>query len=184
MALHEAQERLLGGQDAHEEFPAVVVDDQDIRAALDNLTAMGTIGAGFAQELGRSGAEAALTTIEETRLDILQGMGDTADEVVAAFDVLDDNVRAATYGELARAYVPRQPPADAGDLEEFANTSAGKLLVPERGDAAGRRLAIALFRWERLVDLLSDREFGELDDVYRNRLRPHERAAVLRRLAA
>ena len=46
-----------------------------------------------------------------------------------------------TYAELARAYVPRQPPADAGDLEEFANTSAGKLLVPEWGDDAGRRLA-------------------------------------------
>ncbi len=45
-------------------------------------------------------------------------------------------------------------------------------------------MPIGLYRWERLVSPLSDDEFKQLDDFYRNRLRPHERTAVLRRLAA
>ena len=56
--------------------------------------------------------------------------------------------------------------------------------MEEWGNDAARRLAVVLHRWERLVTPLSDTEFKQLDDFYRNRLRPHERAAVLRRLSA
>ncbi len=52
------------------------------------------------------------------------------------------------------------------------------------GTDAGRRLAIAFYPWERLVDPLTEAEFEEIDDFYKNRLRSYERAAVLRRLAA
>ncbi len=130
----------------------VAVGDRDVSSALRNLRALGTIGGQFAEEIGRTGAKAPLQTIEETRLDILEGMGDTAGDVAASFEVLSDNVRATTYAELARAYVPRLPPADDADVEAFANTSAGKLLVPEWGDDAGRRLAIALFRGGSILD--------------------------------
>ncbi len=71
----------------------------------------------------------------------------------------------------------------SADLEEFANTSAGDILVDEWGAEAAHKFSVILFRWERLTEPLSDAEFDQLDDFYRNRLRPHERAAVLRRLA-
>jgi hypothetical protein len=80
--------------------------------------------------------------------------------------------------------VPQQPAADPADLETFAGSGAGRILVGEWGDEAGRKLATALYRWERLTENLSDSEFAELDDFYRLRLRPQDRAAVLRRLAA
>ena len=111
-------------------------------------------------------------------------MGVTADEVASAFDGLNDNCRAAVYREFSNAYTPRLPAADPADLEEFSESSAGRILVKEWGDDAGRKLATALYRWERTVEGLSDAEFAELDDFYRLRLRPQERAAVLRRLAA
>ena len=151
-------------------------------AQVADLRALGTIGAGFADELG-SGAKIAVEAIEQTRVDILDGMGDTANDVVMAFEGLSDNVKGATYAELARAYVPRLPPADEADVEEFAETSAGKLLIPEWGADAGHKLAVALFRWERLVTPLTESEFAEIDDFYRRRLRPRERAGILKRLA-
>ncbi len=49
--------------------------DRDVSSALRNLRALGTIGGQFAEEIGRTGAKAPLQTIEETRLDILEGMG-------------------------------------------------------------------------------------------------------------
>ncbi len=66
----------------------------------------------------------------------------------------------------------------------FAGSGAGQILVREWGDEAARKLAVALYRWERLIADLSETEEAEIDDFYLRRLRPQERAAVLRRLAA
>ncbi len=86
--LVEAQEGLEGGVDGPGEAEPVAVGDQDVSSALRNLRAMGTVGGQFAQEISNSGAKAALTAIEETRLDILESMGDTANDVVMAFEGL------------------------------------------------------------------------------------------------
>lgn len=63
-------------------------------------------------------------------------------------------------------------------------TGAGRILAGEWGADTPRRLAAALYRWGRLTGELTDAEFDEIDDFFRNRLRPTERAAILRRLAA
>ncbi len=111
-------------------------------------------------------------------------MGATADEVASAFDGLGANVRMAFYRELGSAYVPQQPAADPADLETFSESGAGRILVEEWGDEAGRKLATALYRWDRMIADLDETEEAEIDDFYLNRLQPAERAAVLRRPAA
>ncbi len=163
--------------------PAHFAED-NVPAVLEVLSGMGEIGAQFAEENRDNGAKLTLETMEDMRVGILADMGVTAEEVASAFDGLGDNVRAAVYREFASAYVPQQPATDPADLETFAESGAGRILVGEWGDDAGRKLATALYRWERTVEGLSDAEFAELDDFYRLRLRPQERAAVLRRLAA
>ncbi len=77
----------------------------------------------------------------------------------------------------------RLPAADKNSLVQFGATSAGRILVSEWGADAARRLAVALHRWDRLTADLSDDEFDQLDDFFRVRLQPQERAAILRRLA-
>ncbi len=56
-------------------------------------------------------------------------------------------------------------------------------MTREWGADAARKLAVALHKWDRLTFHLNDDEFTELDDFFHVRLRAHERAAVLRRLA-
>ncbi len=85
--LVEAQEGLEGGADGPGEAEPVALGDRDVSTALGNLRALGTIGAGFADELG-SGAKIAVEAIEENRTDILADMGDTAGDVVMAFEGL------------------------------------------------------------------------------------------------
>ncbi len=85
---------------------------------------------------------------------------------------------------LADAYVPQQGDADADDLATFAASGTGQILVREWGESAGRNLATALFRWDRMIENLSDRDVAAVDDFYLRRLGAGERAAVLRRLAA
>ena len=173
-----------GGDTAAQAGADQAMTAADVAGSLDVIGAMGEVGADWASDLRDSGNLGALEVSENVRSDIMADMGVTADEVASAFDGLGDNVRAAVYRELGSAYVPQQPAADPADLEEFSGTSAGQILVREWGDDAGRKLAVALYRWERTVEGLSDTEFAELDDFYRLRLRPQERAAVLRRLAA
>ena len=64
LALHETQDRLQGGEDGQEEAPAVVVEDQDIEAALDNLTAMGTIGGSSPRN--SAGARSSASPVSDT----------------------------------------------------------------------------------------------------------------------
>ena len=97
---------------------------------------------------------------------------------------MGDNVRASVYRELSNAYTPQLSAADRADLETFAESGAGQILVREWGDEAGRKLATALYRWDRMTEDLTETEEAEIDDFYLNRLRSQERAAVLRRLAA
>ena len=182
--LVEAQERLEAGADGPGEVEPVAMGDQDVSTALGNLDAMGEVGQAWADELRRGGAQSALEHGEQVRLEILADLGSAADEVAQAFDGLDDNVRGAVYRELASAYVPRLPPAEASDVKAFEQTSAGEILASEWSADTPQRLAIVLHRWERLTADLTDDEFAELDDFYRVRLRPVERAAILRRLAA
>ncbi len=104
--------------------------------------------------------------------------------ITTAIDGLDDNVRASVYREFSNAYTPRLPAADRDDLDRFAESGAGQILVKEWGEAAGRNLAIALYRWDRMTEGLSDTEFAEIDDFYLRRLGANEKASVLRRLAA
>ena len=77
-----------------------------------------------------------------------------------------------------------QPAADPADLETFSQSNTGQILVREWGESAGRNLAVALFRWDRMIENLSDRDVAAVDDFYLRRLGAGERAAVLRRLAA
>ncbi len=72
----------------------------------------------------------------------------------------------------------------AGQVASYRGTRAGRMLVGEWGDEAGRRLATALYRWDRMIADLTETEEAEIDDFYLNRLQPQERAAVLRRLAS
>ncbi len=123
--------------------------------------------------------------MEDTRLAILAGMGDSAGAVVQAFEGnLPDNAKAAVYKELSNPYVGQVPAADPADLADFAEGGAGKILVKEWGASARQNLARALFRWDRLTFGLDDADFAALDDFYLNRLTASERASVLRRLAA
>ena len=126
----------------------------------------------------------ALEVGENLRVAILGDMGVTADEVISAFDGLADNTRASVYKEFGNPYTPQQPAADSNDLATFAESGAGRILVGEWGDEAGRKLAVALYRWDRMIADLTETEEAEIDDFYLKRLRPQERAAVLRRLAA
>ena len=57
-------------------------------------------------------------------------------------------------------------------------------MTPEWGTDAPRKLAVALFRWDRITEGLSDRDVAAVDDFYLRRLHANERAAVLRHLAA
>lgn len=161
----------------------VTMTEAEVAGSLDTIAAMGTIGGAWANELRNSGDLEALEVVEDVRADIVADFGATAPDVIAAFAGLSENCQAAAYREFGTPYVPQLPPASPDDLAEFNGTSAGQILAKEWGQDAGRRLAVALFRWERLTENLSDTEFAELDDFYRLRLRPQERAAVLRRLA-
>ena len=163
---------------------AVALTDGDVSNAIENVAAMGDTGAEWAAELSKGGAKGALGHMEDTRLAILGGMGAAAGDVAQAFDDnLSDNVRASVFRELANPYVPRLPPASRDDLATFAEAGAGAILVKEWGADAARNLAVALHRWDRLTQYLSDEEFDQLDDFYLNRLTDTERAAILRRLA-
>jgi hypothetical protein len=95
-------------------------------------------GLGSCQSLIFALRVGALEVGENVRVAILNDMGVTADEVASAFDGLGDNVRMAVYREFSNAYVPQQPTADQADLETFAGLGAGRILVPEWGDDAGR----------------------------------------------
>ncbi len=163
---------------------AVALSDADVSSVIENVAAMGEVGAAWAEELGRGGGKEALEHAEDVRLAILGDLGAAAGEIAQAFDTLDDNVRVALHRELANPYVPQLPPADGDALAQFGETGAGEILAKEWGDDAARRLNIALYRWNRLTENLDDAEFDSIDDFFRNRLRTHERAAVLRRLAA
>ena len=173
-----------GGDTAAQAGADQAMTAADVAGSLDVIGAMGEVGAEWASDLRDSGNLGALEVSENVRSDIMADMGTTADEVASAFDGLGDNVRAAVYRELGSAYVPQQPAADPADLAEFSGTSAGQILVEEWGDEAGRKLAVALYRWDRMIADLTETEEAEIDDFYRLRLRPQERAAVLRRLAA
>ncbi len=61
-------------------------------------------------------------------------------------------------------------------------TGAGQILAGDWRHETGRNLAVALYRWDRMIEGLSEREVAAVDDFYRNRLDAGERAAVLRRL--
>ena len=187
-ALYEAQERLRGeAQGARPEGPgdqAVAVSEADVGAAIQNLSSMGTIGGAWADELSRGGAKSALEYGEDMRKAVLADIGPAAEEVAQAFDGLPDNLQSAVYREFSNAYVPATGSADGDTLAQFGGTGAGKILVAEWGADAARRLNVALFRWARMTEDLNETEFDALDDFYRVRLRPQERVAVLRRLAA
>ncbi len=158
--------------------------DDDVSHGLQNLSAIGVTGAEWSAELSKGGAKGALGHMEDTRLAILGGMGDSAEAVAQAFEGnLSDNVKAAVYKELSNPYVGQVPAADPADLATFAEGGAGKILVKEWGASARQNLARCLFRWDRLTFGLDDADFAALDDFYLNRLTDTERAAVLRRLA-
>ncbi len=59
---------------------------------------------------------------------------------------------------------------------KFRATSAGSLAAQTWGDQAPARLGIALARWDRMTEGLSDPDFKTLDTFIRNRLAPRERA--------
>lgn len=174
---------LLDGKESGMPAEAVTITDADVDVAIKNVAGMGEVGAEWANELGRGNARGSLEHGEDVRRSVFAEMGEAAAEVAQAFDGLPDNVRASVHREFATAYVPRLPPADRDDLEQFAQSSAGKILVKEWGGDAARRLAVALYRWDRLTFRLNDDDFDALDDFFRKRLRPQERAAVMRRLA-
>ena len=60
----------------------------------------------------------------------------------------------------------------------------GKIWSRNGAKPQGANLAIALYRWDRMTEGLSDTEFAEIDDFYLRRLGANEKASVLRRLAA
>lgn len=173
------------GNDLGETAEPAQLGEGDVSVALDNLSAMGEVGAQFASEIRGDGAKLTLEAMEDTRAGILAEIGASANEVASAFDGLDDNVRAAVFAEFGNPYVPQLPEADAADVAQFTQeASAGKILGAEWGDETPRKLANVFHRWGRIVERLSDTEFVELDDFWRNRLRANERASILRRLAA
>ena len=171
------------GEPVEPEDQPAAMTEAGVADSLDVIGSMGEVGEEWAREM-KGGNLGALEVAEDVRVGILGDMGVTAEDVAVAFDTLGDNVRASVFREFSNPYTPALPAADPADLEDFAESSAGQILVKEWGDDAGRKLATALYRWERTVEGLSDQEFAELDDFYRLRLRPQERAAVLRRLAA
>ena len=182
-----AQEMLAreaGEPDGASEPAGQAMTDGDVPSFFDGLSTMGSVGADFAQELARGDAQNAVQTIASVSNDILDGMGASGADVSAAFDGLPSNVQASVYREFASAYVPPQPAADAADLATFAESGTGQILTQEWGESAGRNLATALFRWDRMVENLSDRDVAAVDDFYLNRLQPNERTSILRRLAA
>ena len=134
--------------------------DADVPSFLDALSTMGEVGADYAAELARGDAQNAVQTIASVSSDILDGMGASADDVSAGFDGLPDNVQASIYREFASAYVPPQPAADAADLETFAESGTGQIMMREWRESARRNLATALFRWDRMIEGLSDRDAG------------------------
>ena len=75
-------------------------------------------------------------------------------------------------------------PATPDQITEFRDTDHGRLVISEWRDNVPRKLGNILFRWGRLTCELSDEEFAEIDRYFRDGLQPHERAAVLRQLAA
>ena len=90
------------------------------------------------------------------------------------------------YGRISdrlRRATRRFPAASPDELAQFSETGAGTILAAEWGADARNKLAVALFRWDRLSAPLDDATFDALDDFFRNRLRPEERASVLRTLA-
>ncbi len=61
---------------------------------LQNLSAMGVTGAEWSAELSKGGAKGVLVTMEDARLAILGGMGETAADVQTAFEAgLSDNTK-------------------------------------------------------------------------------------------
>ncbi len=110
-------------------------------------------------------------------------MGATAADVISSFEGLSDTVQLAVYRELGTPIVPSDP-ATPNEIAEFRATDHGRLVISEWRDDVPRRLGIIFSRWERLTSELSDEEFAEIDRYFREGLQPHERAAVLRRLAA
>ena len=105
------------GDDQGETAESAQLAESEVSGALENLSAMGTVGAQFADEIRDNGAKLTLEAMEDTRIAILGDIGASANEVIAAFDGLDGNVRAAVYAEFGNPYVPRLPEADAADVD-------------------------------------------------------------------
>ena len=49
-------------------------------------------------------------------------------------------------------------------------TGAGQILAGDWRHETGRNLAVALYRWDRMIEGLSEREVAAVDDFYRLRL--------------
>ena len=187
-ALQDEYLRLVAGEirTSHAFTPpadAPRLSDAERSTALSNVAALGDAGARWAAEMSRSGDLSLLEFGDVVRQQIVADLGPSGAEVGAAFDGLSDAVRVSFYREIGNAYAPRQPPASRADTDQFAATDAGRILKQQWGQDVPRKLATVLYRWDRFAKNLSAAEFSEIDDFYRNRLRPHEKAAILRRLA-
>ena len=162
---------------------AVALTDGDVSNAIENVAAMGVVGAAWSAELAKGGAKGALGTMEDARLAMLAGMGETAVDVQIAFEAnLSADAQAAAYKEMANPYTPAQPDASPDYLARFRETPAGKILSAEWGGATARNLSRVLFRADRMGMDLEDADADQLDDMFQ-RLTTAERAAVLRQLA-
>ena len=100
------------------------------------------------------------------------------DEVNMAVAGLPDTCRIAVVKEFAQP-AASFPAATAEQLTQFRETGAGQLLMQEWGDSAAQRLGVILGRWDRLCSHLSNDDYLMLDDFFRVRLTPAERAGIL-----
>lgn len=94
----------------------------------------------------------------------------------------DPELHRAIFREIGQSYAGRVHHATPDELNEFAGTGAGSILVPKwRGDA-GRRLGIALARIDRLEDGMSDETYDSWRRLWRFALTPQQRALILDKL--
>ncbi len=156
--------------------------EDDVQAAQSTLERLGEVGSEWIEEAGDNFNDQ-LEVMEDARQKIVAELGETADEIITAFAGLNGNAQSAFYRELGTGVAPRDLPGDDDQLAQFKETSAGQILAQEWGSESGERLARVMHRWDRLTENMPEADFDDLNDFFRNRLKPDERAAVMRVLS-
>ncbi|MEZ0020060.1 hypothetical protein [Sinorhizobium fredii] len=153
--------------------PAVRSIPDDLPASLaSRWNARESGGLGFRLGIAQNAAATVLGRLtEESQADL-----------VAAVDSLPESARTAIYDELAQGVSGYVRDASQAEVNAFSASDIGRELVKEWGGRAAKRIATFNKRADRMLDSMSDQDFGYFMARFTS-LDGEQAAAVIRELA-